>query len=68
MYERSRVSVKMGLLLPLRAAFHTSPLFYLSLDFLFNNKLLLLNNVIIHGISTYTRYTHYDTAVNQYCL
>ena len=51
MYERSRVNVKMGPLLPLSAAFHTFPLFYLGLYFLFNTKILLLNNVTIHGIS-----------------
>ena len=51
MYERSRVNVKMGPLLPLRAAFHKFPLFYLSSYFLFNTKILLLNNVTIHGIS-----------------
>ena len=60
MYERSPVNVKKGPFLPLRAAFHTFPLFYLGLYFLFNNKLLLLKNVITHGIGIH------DTL--RYCL
>ena len=59
MYERSRVNVKMGPLLPLCAAFYTFPLFYLTVYFLFNNKLLPLNNVILHGISIH------DISLNQ---